>query len=169
VKQANLEIEKTKAISDKRAEALREKDTQVLQVTKQLTDTHNILKDLINNNESLRGNQVLNRLYVSLGEYVSSGLAIKIEEPYKILGDFIGSGNDWNRVQSIIRERDTEIQLLKGKLYEIEKARTKKEFVGVDNDRTLQNLRLENNRLVTEIDRLKSSQSLNQGSSGKER
>jgi len=139
VKQANLEIEKTKAISDKRAEALREKDTQVLQVTKQLTDTHNILKDLINNNESLRGNQVLNRLYVSLGEYVSSGLAIKIEEPYKILGDFIGSGNDWNRVQSIIRERDTEIQLLKGKLYEIEK------------------------------DRLKSSQSLNQGSSGKER
>lgn len=169
MKQANLEIEKTKAISDKRAEALREKDTQVLQVTKQLTDTHNILKDLINNNESLRGNQVLNRLYVSLGEYVSSGLAIKIEEPYKILGDFIGSGNDWNRVQSIIRERDTEIQLLKGKLYEIEKARTKKEFVGVDNDRTLQNLRLENNRLVTEIDRLKSSQSLNQGSSGKER
>ena len=38
VKQANLEIEKVRSISDKRAAALREKETQYAQISKQLAE-----------------------------------------------------------------------------------------------------------------------------------
>ena len=50
VKQANLEIEKVKSISDKRASALREKETQFLQISKQLSDFYTIVNDSFSTN-----------------------------------------------------------------------------------------------------------------------
>ncbi len=44
VKHANIEIEKVRTISDKRAQALKEKETQFLQASKTLSETHSILK-----------------------------------------------------------------------------------------------------------------------------
>ncbi len=43
VKQANLEIEKVKSISDKRAASLREKETQYLQISKQLSEFYKVV------------------------------------------------------------------------------------------------------------------------------
>jgi hypothetical protein len=43
VKQANLEIEKVRVISDKRAAALREKENQFHQVSKQLSEFHKVI------------------------------------------------------------------------------------------------------------------------------
>ena len=43
VKNANLEIEKVRAISDKRAAALKEKETQFYQVSKQLSEFYKVV------------------------------------------------------------------------------------------------------------------------------
>lgn len=103
VKQANLEIEKVRSISDKRAAALKEKETQFLQVTKSLNDTYKVLSDVMNNNPTLQENKALTNTYNVLNTFIASEFAVRLEEPYKILGDFVGSGNDFNRMSSILR------------------------------------------------------------------
>jgi hypothetical protein len=49
----------------------------------------------------------------------------------KIIGDFVGSGNDWNRIQSTLREREREIELLRGRIIEIEKLSLNKQTSSV--------------------------------------
>lgn len=78
VKQANLEIEKVRTISDKRAAALREKENQFLQTSKTLGDTHKALQDLFNNNATLASNSNLQSVYNSLNTYVTSGYSVKL-------------------------------------------------------------------------------------------
>lgn len=124
VKQANLEIEKVKSISDKRAAALREKETQFLQISKQLSDFYSIVNDVFSTNDGRRilsGSSNLSRQLGDIGNWVSSGFAVRLDEPMKIIGDFVGSGNDWNRIQSTLREREREIELLRGRIIEVEK------------------------------------------------
>jgi hypothetical protein len=79
VKQANLEIEKVRSISDKRAQALKEKDTQFLQVSKTLSEVHASLGDLISNNATLQQNSTLRKTFDSLNGYVSSQFAVRLE------------------------------------------------------------------------------------------
>lgn len=64
----------------------------------------------------------------------------------KIVGDFVGSGNDWNRIQSTLREREREIELLRGRIIEIEKLSLTKGSTGVSsgNENTIAFLRQEN-------------------------
>lgn len=50
VKQANLEIEKVRVISDKRAAALREKETQYLQISKSLSEFYRTVGELYESN-----------------------------------------------------------------------------------------------------------------------
>ena len=50
VKQANLEIEKVRVISDKRAAALREKETQYLQISKSLAEFYRTVGELYESN-----------------------------------------------------------------------------------------------------------------------
>lgn len=112
VKQANLEIEKVKAISDKRAAALREKETQYLQISKQLADFYKTVNTLYETNDGRKlfsGSTAFSNIFTDLGQWINSGFAVKLEEPVKIIGDFQGSGNDWNRLQSVLREREREI------------------------------------------------------------
>lgn len=112
VKQANIEIEKAKAISDKRAVALKEKETQYLQISKQLSDFYKTIGTL---NETTEGKQLFSsssafsKLFTDLGQWINSGFPVKLEEPMKIIGEFQGSGNDWSRLQSVVREKEAEV------------------------------------------------------------
>lgn len=129
VKQANLEIEKVRLISDKRASALREKETQFLQISKQLSEFYGVVNTLYESNEGRRvfsGSSSFSKLFNDLGQWMKSDFVVRLEEPYKIMGDFIGSGNDWNRIQSLLREREREIDVLKLRIIEIEKASLKR-------------------------------------------
>lgn len=96
VKQANLEIEKVKSISDKRAAALREKETQYLQISKQLSEFYRVVGELYETNEGRRvlsGSSHFSKLYTDLGQWIKSDFVVRLEEPLKIIGDFVGSGN----------------------------------------------------------------------------
>ena len=109
VKQANLEIEKVRAISDKRAAALREKETQFFQISKQLSEFYNVVNTLYESNDGRRifsGSSAFTKLFGELGQWIKSDFVVRLEEPVKIVGDFVGSGNEWNRMQSLLRERE---------------------------------------------------------------
>jgi hypothetical protein len=83
--------------------------------------------------------------------------------------DFEGSGNSWNRLSSYARERNAEIDLLKKRLFEIESANLKTEYSGIDTERTIASLRSENESLVREVDRLKSTASIASNSANREK
>ena len=73
---------------------------------------------------------------------MKSDFVVRLDEPVKIVGDFVGSGNEWNRIQSLLREREREIELLKNRIFEMEKG-SKKSNVS-SNDGALLQLRSEN-------------------------
>ena len=84
----------------------------------------------------------------------------------RVLGEFEGSGNDFNRLLSFLRERDAEIELLKTRLIDTEKRITHTEFSGVDAERTIDSLRRENAELTRQIDSLKSQGSVSVNQQG---
>ena len=167
VRQANIEIEKVRAISDQRAAALREKENQYAQASKALAESKDALANLLANNPSLHDNVVINRVYTNISGYVD-GTSYKLDEPLRIVGEVVGSGDNWARIQSNLRERDEEILRLKGRIIDIEKSNIRTEYSGVDHERTLNTMRGENANLVKEIDRLRSQASLS-SSSAKEK
>ena len=162
VKQANLEIEKVKTISDKRAVALREKETQFLQISKQLSEFHKVVGDLYQTTEGKRilsGSSSFSKLFTELDQWISSSFVVRLDEPVKILGDFVGSGNEWNRVQSLLREREREIEVLRLRILEIEKASLKRGTSSSGSENTIAFLRQENERLTRELNTLRTSTS----------
>lgn len=119
VKQANLEIEKVKTISDKRAAALREKETQYYQISKQLADFYKTVNSLYETSEGQKvfsSSSAFSNLYKDVGQSINSGFAVKLDEPLKIVGEIVGSGNDFNRLQSVLREREREIEMLRNRI-----------------------------------------------------
>lgn len=119
VKQANLEIEKVKTISDKRAAALREKETQYYQISKQLADFYKTVNSLYETSEGQKvfsSSSAFSNLYKDVGQWINSGFAVKLDEPLKIVGEIVGSGNDFNRLQSVLREREREIEMLRNRI-----------------------------------------------------
>lgn len=169
IRQANVEIDRSRSIADVRGNSLKERENQFFQTSKILADTQKNLNDLLANNPSLADNQGLRRLADSLNGYATSGWTVNFDEPVKNLGDFVGSGNDWNRLSSFAREREAEIELLKRRIYDIQKASIKVEYSGIDTERTLTTLRNENVSLVKEIDRLRSTASIANNSAAREK
>lgn len=164
VRQANREIIIVKAISDKRAAALREKETQYLQISKQLSEFYKAVGTLNDSAEGKRlfsGSSNFSRLFTEIGQWINTGFAVRLEEPVKIIGDFQGSGNDWNRLQSALREREREIEVLRARILEIEKNSKRSSNNGQEN--TIALLRQENERLNREITNLRSSSSRGTG------
>lgn len=169
ITQANIEIERSRAISDARGNSLKEIENQLFQASKILAYAQKALKDLLANNPSLAENEELRKLADSLDGYVTSGWSVQFDEPVMLLGDLVGSGDDWNRLSSFAREREAEIELLKRRIYDIQKASIKAEYSGVDTERTLATLRNENGELVKEIDRLRSTASMANNSAAREK
>jgi hypothetical protein len=169
VRQANIEIEKAKGISDSRATTLREREDQLQHANKLLGDTQRALRDLLANNPKYSGNATITKLADNINTYLVSGLGANYNEPLRIIAEFVGSGNNWDRLASHLREREAELVLLRSRIVDIEKANLKVEYSGVDTDRTLATLRAENANLVKEIDRLRSSASVSTNSANREK
>lgn len=162
VKQANLEIEKVRSISDKRATALREKETQFYQISKQLADfykTVNSLYETTDGQKVLSSSSAFNNLYKDVGQWIQSGFAIKLDEPLKIVGEIVGSGNDFNRLQSTLREREREIEVLRNRILEIEKTSLKYNNNVSGQESAIALLRQENERVNRELSALRASNS----------
>ena len=169
VRQANIEIEKAKGISDSRATTLREREDQLQHANKLLGDTQRALRDLLANNPTYSGNATITKLADNINTYLVSGLGANYNEPLRIISEFVGSGNNWDRLASHLREREAELVLLRSRIIDIEKANLKVAYSGVDTERTLASLRAENANLVKEIDRLKSSASIASNSANREK
>ena len=76
------------------------------------------------------GSTSFSKLYTDLGQWIKSDFIVRLEEPVKTLGEFVGSGDEWNRVQSLLREREREIEVLRLRILEIEKSSLKKSSSG---------------------------------------
>lgn len=169
IKQANEEIEKAKALAEVKGQALREKENQFQVMSKTIQGLRDTLSQLISNNASLSTNVQLTQSIDTLGTFYTNYFTIQTE-PMRELGEWQGSGNDWNRLLSFIRERTAETEILKGRLIELEKSGISKEYSGVDSQRTIDSLRRENGELSREIDRLKTQLSqAGNSSSGNQR
>lgn len=169
IKYANEEIEKAKALAEIKGAALRERDAQFQSLTQTVQQLQKSLVEL-QNSGAISGNSLVSRNIDLLGNLITSNFTIHIGEPTRILGEFEGSGNDFNRLLSFLRERDSEVELLRTRLIDTEKRHIHTEFSGVDAERTIAALRRENETLVKTIDGYKSSATTATGSaSGRER
>lgn len=68
----------------------------------------------------------------NVNNLIVTKFSLSLTEPMKVLGEIEGSGSDFNRLLSYLRERSGETDLLKNKLIEIEKSTIHKEYSGVD-------------------------------------
>ncbi len=84
--------------------ALREREGQFQALSKTVQELYKSLVEL-QNSGAVSGNSSVSKYVDLLGGLVTSTFTINIGEPTKILGDFEGSGNDWNRLLSFLRER----------------------------------------------------------------
>ena len=134
---------------------MREKETQFQSLSKTVQELHRELVQL-NGSGAISNNSLIAKNIDLLGNLVASTFTVHIGEPTRVLGDFVGSGNDFNRLLSFLRERDSEITLLRTRLIDTEKRITHNEFSGVDSERTISSLRRENADLTRQIDTLRS-------------
>lgn len=125
-------------------------------MTRIIQELNRSLTDIQNNNPSLAESSSFTRIVNDVNNLVVSKFSLSLNEPMKILGEIEGSGNDFNRLLSYLRERNGEVDLLKGRLIEVEKSSITKEFSGVDSERTIQALKAENGELAKQIDSLMS-------------
>jgi len=140
IKYANEEIEKAKSLAEIKAGALREREGQLQALSKTVQELYRSLNEL-QNSGAISSNSLVSRNLDILGNLVSSSFTIQIGEPTRVLGEFEGSGNDFNRLLSFLRERDAEVQLLKTRLVDNEKKAVSSQYSGVDSERTIAALR----------------------------
>ena len=164
IKYANEEIEKAKSLAEIKAGALREREGQLQALSKTVQELYRSLNEL-QNSGAVGSNSLVARNLDILGNLVSSSFTVQIGEPTRILGEFEGSGNDFNRLLSFLRERDAEVQVLKTRLIENEKLAVSNQFSGVDSERTIAALRRENADLSKQIDNYKTQLSQTGGQS----
>lgn len=155
IKYANEEIEKVKAIAEFKGQALREKENQFQEMSRIVQDLNKTLGDIRNNNPSIASVTAFSSVCENVNNLVSSKFTLCISEPIKILSDVEGSGNDFNRLLSYLRERDGENEVYKGKLIEFEKNGLQQQYSSVNHERTISSLRQQNNELAQQIDSIK--------------
>ena len=164
IKYANEEIEKAKSLAEIKAGALREREGQLQALSKTVQELYRSLNEL-QNSGAVGSNSLVARNLDILGNLVSSSFTVQIGEPTRILGEFEGSGNDFNRLLSFLRERDAEVQVLKTRLVDNEKKAVSSQYSGVDSERTIAALRKENADLSKQIDNYKTQLSQTGGQS----
>ena len=169
--QANIEIEKARAISNTRGKALEEAEKRYASAKSVIDQLEAILKNHVGKDKLSAQDSNLAVAYESVNKFVlsSSYTVTSQQEPLRELGDFVGSGNDWSRLSSYSREREAEVDLLLKRIFTMERSNLKTEYSGVDAERTLSTLRSENASLVQEIDRLRSTASISNNSANREK
>ena len=160
IKNANLEIEKAKAISDKRLEGLR-----------RYKQTNSLFQEKYQKLESaLSQGSVGSHVTVLLGDFKNIfsqdfGTWVNDEEPLRIFGDLHGTGEDFARLQGMYREAMYNVDLLREKLIASEKARVSTGTSSIDFSRNNDALKKEIQSQQEEIRKLRSQIPIT-GSSG---
>lgn len=160
VKQANLEIEKSKAISDQRLEAYRLL-RQNLAVSQ--TKFENLERELGVVSKNLDSNSSasneLRRLFGSLDEIRSSLTldvrSLRTEETTYELGEIHGSGDGFIRLQSAFRALEKENSLLRERYVKWQKEVPNAQALS-DKERIIQNLSKQISSLTSELSTVKS-------------
>ena len=161
IKNANLEIEKVRAISDRRLEGLRK--------FKMLSSTYGekvrtLETSLTQFSQSLGSNAQYSSLVQviggTLGEFrtlAGNDLSITVyeNEPTVYLGDLYGDNEVSVRLQSLLRESQYTINALRDKLIEVGKAQSNIKFE--DQSRTIEFLRIELAKTSEELSRLRNN------------
>lgn len=122
IKTANEEIQKVRAIADAKGQALREKENQFQETNKIIGDLNKVLSDLKNNNRSLETNSSFINVTEQVNNLIVTKFALTMSEPTTVLTSIESMGSDHNRLLSVLRERTEEIDILKGRLIDIEKS-----------------------------------------------
>lgn len=159
VKQANIEVEKAKAISSSNANAIKELENKWLPLQKLIKDKQETLNKILSNNPTLKGYPDLVALAKDFdGIVTGSNLYF---EPLRVLETTftVGTGTNWNRAVSRINELELNNQELATRLFEAEKKLLGSSSVDTNAQYTLNALKSENARLVKEIDTLKRTNS----------
>lgn len=164
IKQANLEIEKSRAISDNRLEAYK--------IMKQSSD---LMKSKIDNTEreivvmmtNVKGNpqmfgqfQKLENSFSDLKTVFYTDLkTINIEEPFKLIGEIHGSDGNFLRLQSAFREIERENEVLRSRYINLQKERPSTHGIE-DRERIIANLRNQIATLTNQVGSFKSQDSV---------
>ena len=160
LKEANLQVEKSKAIADQRGEAYK-----VLRQNHALTSTklENLERELgvvaknFEHNASISGE--LRRVFLGIDE-VRGALtidpkSIQVEEIVHVLGDIHGTGDGYIRLQSAFRALERENQLLKDRYVKWQKDVPNAQLL-TDKERVIENLSKQIATLTTELSTAKS-------------
>jgi hypothetical protein len=158
IKQANLEIEKSRAIADKRLEGLRKYKL----ATNTFEQKYKSLEGELNRNLGGGNVVVFSKLFGDFNNFLNSEIRTihYEEEPIAILGEITGSDGNFLRLESVLRERDAENRLLREKLLAIEKEKPSSINISTDQSRTIQNLRNEINNLTSQLSTLRAQSSV---------
>ena len=144
IKNANMEIEKTKNIAVKREEALKTYESQVGVLQGFLTQLRSNIGGL-----SMEQESIITRIFGEYDGFLRSSIS---SEPMRMLGELEVTDQ---RIQSLLREKDSQILQLRDRLFSIEKGR-----IGSSNmeahQKTIDILRDENLKLKNELSLLRS-------------
>ena len=164
LKEANLQVEKSKSIANQRGEAnkiLRQNFAHSTTKLENLERELGIVARNFENNSSVSGE--LRRIFTGLDE-VRGALTVdpktvQTEEIVFALGDIHGSGDGFIRLQSAFRALERENQLLKDKYVKWQKTVPNAQILS-DKERVIENLSKQIASLTTEISTVKSQPSL---------
>ena len=101
-----------------------------------------------------------NTAFLSAVEEANAQLVSKFAAslvPTRASTDLGGSGEDFERLLSFLRERESENEILRSKVVEAEKKTMESKFSGVDAGRNVAELKAENTKLSQEIEKIRKS------------
>jgi hypothetical protein len=135
IKNANLEIEKARAISDKRLEGLRRYKQANSSFIEKYRKLESSLSPLISSGQLGSAASIFSEIRTFIDGDFST--IVVDEEPLRILGDLHGTGEDFARLQGLYREALYNVDLLREKLIASEKARVSTGTSGLDQSRNI--------------------------------
>ena len=154
VKNSNLEIEKARAISEKRLEGLRRYKNEKQTYDKFSRQVLDILPRLMATSRNTReGTELVNQLdpiFRDFSQFLQGQVSVISQEPIKALDDLHITDQ---RVLSYLREKEAEILKLREKL--VMGASTIGNGNNQLNERTISQLTIENNNLKREVTELR--------------
>lgn len=164
INQANIEIERAKAISTRNSLSLKELENKWIPLQKQLREKQEILNKVLINNPTLKGYPDLVALAKDFDSIVAGSNLVF--EPITVLDTKfeVGTGTNWNRAISRINELELAYSTISTKLIDAEKFSGSNAPIDTASQATIKMLRTENERLTKDMDSLRRSTSMTSSS-----
>jgi hypothetical protein len=149
--------------ADKRLEGLRKYKLATNSFEQKYKSLESELGRIVSSPEFGQHSSIVARLFDDFNNFIGSEIRTIAyeEEPIAILGDIHGSDGNFLRLESVVREKDAEINLLREKWIALQKERPTATNVTTDQSRTIQSLRNEINNLSSQLSNLRAQSSVN--------